>query len=298
MISSRTVGYIALAGAIIGYGGLWPVTHRAIELMPPFWFASMRMCTGVVILAAILLLVGRFKIPRRQDIPIIVSVGFLMMAFYTTLMHVALEYVEAGRAAFLGYTTPLWVLPLAYLVFGEIPSKRRLLGVFTAIIGLIILFKPSSFDWSDKTVVIGNSLLLLCAVLWSITIIHIRAYRSTLTPIQLAPFQLSIAASFIFILALIFDPIPEFKWSIEEISLFAYGATFGTALAMMSVTTCIHYLPTIVSTVGLLGAPVFALLLSVTFQGEILTLDLAAGVLFILGGIVLVSLPEVKAENG
>lgn len=297
MLPPRTIGYIALAGAIVGYGGLWPVTRKAIETIPPFWFASLRMWAGVLILVIVLHFTRRLRMPTRHDLPLILSIGILMLAFYTTLMHIALQYVEAGRAALLGYTTPLWVLPAAYFLFGEKPSPRKLAGMVTAMVGLVVLFNPGAFDWSDGDVILGNALLLVCALLWSVTIIHIRSYRPMLTPIQLAPFQLMISATFIGIIALFFEPLPDFAWTGQEIGLFTYGATFGTALAMMSVTTCVRYLPTVVSTVGLLGAPVCALILSTLFLGEVLTVDLTAGLILIIGGIGLVSVPDRKARS-
>lgn len=297
MLSQRTIGYIALVGAIVGYGGLWPVTRKAIETIPPFWFASMRMWVGVLILVVVLQFTGRLRLPTRHDLPLVLSIGILMLAFYTTLMHIALLYVEAGRAALLGYTTPLWVLPAAYFLFGEKPSRRKLTGMVVAMTGLIVLFNPGAFDWTDGDVILGNALLLLCALLWSVTIIHIRSFRPVLTPIQLAPFQLMISATFIGVIALIFEPLPDFAWTGQEVGLFAYGATFGTALAMMSVTTCVRYLPTVVSTVGLLGAPVCALILSTLFLGEALTGDLAAGLVLIIGGIGLVSVPDPRKRG-
>lgn len=293
MLTHRTIGYLALVGAIVGYGGLWPVTRKAIETIPPFWFASLRMWAGVLILLTVLYFTRRLRLPSRHDLPLILSIGILMLASYTTLMHIALVYVEAGRAALLGYTTPLWVMPAAYLLFGEKPSGRKLIGMIIAMIGLVILFSPGAFDWSDGDVVLGNALLMVCALLWSVTIIHIRAYRPVLTPIQLAPFQLMISASFIGMLALIFEPLPNMGgWDATEWGMYAYGGTFGTALAMMSVTTCVRYLPTVVSTVGLLGAPVFALILSVVFLDEALTIDLTSGLVLIIGGIALVSVPD------
>ena len=294
MFAPRTIGFIALGGAILGYGGLWPVTRLAIETIPPFWYAAIRMWIGIAILVGILRITGKLRMPTRHDLPLILSVGFLMMAFYTCLMHVALQYVEAGRAALLGYITPLWVLPAAYFLLGEKPSKRRLSGMVVAIAGLLVLFNPADFDWSDRDVVLGNALLLFCSFLWSITIIHIRSHRPVLSPVQLAPFQLGIAATFILVMAVLFNPLPELHWSLEHVGVFTYGSVVGTAIAMMSVTTCVRYLPTAVSTVGLLGAPVFALLLSVAFLGEELTTNLASGVVLILLGIGLVSVPDRK----
>ena len=67
---------------------------------------------------------------------------------------------------------------------------------------------------------------------------------------------------------------------------------------MLSVTTAIRYLPTVVSTVGLLGVPVFALTLSVVFLNETLTFGLAAGLVLILAGIGLVSVPDKRSSGG
>lgn len=292
MISHRTIGFIALAGAILGYGGLWPVSKTALEFMPPFWYAAIRIAIGATILFGILLATGKLRLPTRHDIPLVFSVGIFMMAIYTLLMHIALLYVEAGRAALLGYTTPIWVLPAAYFVLKERPSRRRLLGLVVAVAGLVVLFNPGSFDWTDRDVVIGNLMLLGCGLSWSVSIIHIRKHKPVRTPFQLAPFQLSLAAVLIAIMALAFDPLPVWTGEAVQIGVFAYGGIMGTAVAMLSVTTAIRYLPTVVSTVGLLGVPVFALSLSVLLLGETLTVDLAAGLVLILAGIGLVSVPD------
>lgn len=294
MISPRTIGFIALAGAILGYGGLWPVSKTALEFTPPFWYAAIRIAIGATILYGLLFLTGKLRLPTRHDMPLVLNVGIFMMAIYTLMMHIALLYVDAGRAALLGYTTPVWVVPAAYFMLKERPSRRRLIGLAVAVGGLMVLFNPASFDWTDTDVVIGNLLLLGCGLSWSISIIHIRKHKPVLTPFQLAPFQLSLAASLIAIMALIFDPLPEWRGDALQIGVFTYGGIMGTAVAMLSVTTAVRHLPTVVSTVGLLGVPVFALTLSVLFLGEQLTVDLATGVVLIIVGIGLVSVPDRK----
>ena len=292
MIAQRTLGFLALGGAIVGYGGLWPVTKTALEFVPPLWYATIRISIGAVVLCCFLAATGKLRLPPRHDMPLVLSVGIFMMAIYTILMHIALVYVEAGRAALLGYTTPLWVLPAAFFFLRERPTRRRLLGLVVAVAGLGVLFNPGAFDWSRGDVVLGNAMLLGCALSWSIAIIHIRKHKPMLTPFQLAPFQLALAAALIAVAALIVDPLPIFTGAWREFGVFGYGGVFGTALAMLSVTTAVRYLPTTVSTVGLLGVPVFALVLSVIFMGEVLTRSLTIGVVLILGGIALVSVPS------
>ena len=163
--------------------------------------------------------------------------------------------------------------------------------------GLVVLFNPTTFDWTDTDVVIGNLMLLGCGLSWSVSIIHIRKHQPQRTPFQLAPFQLTLAGGLIAIMALIFDPLPVFTGSALEIGVFAYGGILGTAVAMLSVTTCIRYLPTVVSTVGLLGVPVFAMSLSIVLLGEELTYGLALGMVLIIAGIGLVSVPDYRTSR-
>ena len=151
------------------------MTRFAIETMPPLWFATMRLGLGAMILFGVLKAMGQLKLPTRHDLPLVLSVAIIMMTTYTVLMHLALQFVEAGRAALLGYTTPLWVLPAAYLILGERPSWRRLAGMVIAMAGLVLLFNPASFDWRDSNVVAGNLMLLFCAICWTVCIIS--SYR-------------------------------------------------------------------------------------------------------------------------
>lgn len=206
MASPRTIGFVALVGAVVGYGGLWPVTRLAIETISPLWYATLRIGLGSIILFGLLAATRQLKLPTRNDLPLVITVAVFMMAIYTALMHMALQYVEAGRAALLGYTTPLWVLPAAYLMLGERPSRRRLAGMVVALAGLAVLFNPTSFDWSDTGVLTGNLMLLSCGLSWSIAIIHIRKHQPERTPFQLAPFQLALAALLTAIVASIVDP--------------------------------------------------------------------------------------------
>jgi len=52
---------------------------------------------------------GKLRVPRRGDWSLVASVGLLPMAAFTALVTAALIRLPAGRAAFLAYSTPLWV---------------------------------------------------------------------------------------------------------------------------------------------------------------------------------------------
>ncbi len=82
--------------------------------------------------------------------------------------------------------------------------------------------------------------------------------------------------------------IPD--WSTEFVLLILYGGVIGTAIAMWCVASSIRYLGAVTTSVGLLGGPMVAIVTSVLFLGESLTLTLGGGLVLILGGIALVTL--------
>lgn len=93
--------------------------------------------------------------------------------------------MPAGRAIVLGYTTPLWVLPAAWLFLREPITIRQLAGCAVALAGLALFFNPASFDWSDEQALLGNALLLLAAACWAISIVFVRTHTWVSTPFQL-----------------------------------------------------------------------------------------------------------------
>ena len=156
--SQTAIGIAILAVAVVSYGGLWPVMRTSVELIPPFWFATARVLIGAIVLFAVLAVTGRFRVPPRTDLPIILSVGICMMGIFVTLVHYALQFVPAGRGALLAYSTPLWVTPVAVLFLGVRLTPMRMVGLIMGLGGLGFMFNPAGFDWSDPEVLIGNGL--------------------------------------------------------------------------------------------------------------------------------------------
>ena len=289
MNANRT-GLMFLTLAVLSYGGLWPVMRVTVELMPPTWFAVTRIFVGAVFLFVLLGLTGRLRLPRRPDLPAVISVGIFMMGGYVCLVHFALQFVPAGRGALLAYTTPLWVAPAAVLLLGEKFTRLRLAGLALGLAGLGVLFNPAGFDWSDTDVLLGNGLLLLAALSWSVALLQMRGHRWRLTPLQLGPWQLLLATIFALPLAIGLEGTPHITWSRDLLLLVAYGGLIGTAIAMWATASTLRYLPAATTSIGLLGVPVVATTLGIVFLDEPLTFTLAAGFALIIAGLACVSL--------
>ena len=292
--SQTAIGIAILAVAIIAYGGLWPVMRASVELIPPFWFATARVFIGAMVLFAVLAATGRVRIPPRTDLPIILTVGICMMGLYVTLVHYAVQFVPAGRGALLGYSTPLWVTPVAVIFMGIKLTLLRLAGLILGLSGLGFMFNPAGFDWSDPDVLIGNGMCILAAMSWSVAILHMRRQSWTLSPLQLAPWQLMVATIVTLPFTLLLETRSDMEMGWPLVALVAYGGIIGTGVGIWAVTSTVRYLGPVTASVGMLGGPVFATTLSVLLLGEPLTWTLGGGFVLIIGGIALVTLAQAR----
>ena len=84
-------------------------------------------------------------------------------------------------------------MPLSLLI-GEKVGWRGVAGVMLGVAGIVVLADPPRFDWSDKGVVWGHFWLLLSGFTWAIAIVHIRHHRWRTTPLDVLPWQMSVAA--------------------------------------------------------------------------------------------------------
>ena len=296
-VGSNRHAYVLLAAIVLFWGVNWPVMKVGLEAITPMWYAVSRLVIGAATLFGILAATDRLETPRRADMPIVVSVALLQMAVFLTCVNFGLLRVDAGRAAILAYTTPLWVTPVAVGLLGERLSPRKAAGLVLGLAGVATLFNPLGFDWSNPQVVTGNGLLMLAAFSWAGAILHTRRHRWRATPLQLAPWQMSVAAPIMIALAVTFEGDAVVAWSPLLGLNLLYNGVVATAFCFWAVVTVQRTLPAISTSLGLLGVPTAGMLISALVLGETLTLTRIAGLILILAGMGLVNLADLRNRS-
>jgi drug/metabolite transporter (DMT)-like permease len=278
-------GLLALTAAVTAWGIGWPVNRAILYHLPPLSTVAVR---SVIATAALFAIAGwqrRLTLSDRQDVPVLLSISLLHMTGYAVLVSVGLLFVPVGRSIVLAYTTPLWVTPGAALFLGERLTARRASGVVLGLAGLAVMFNPIGFDWHDRDGLIGNAVLLLAALLWTASILHIRAHRWKAAPFDLIPWEMALATLILCSAALVVDGWPATDWSAGLIGLLLYSALPGTALAFWAAAVASQNLPAVTTSLGLLAAPVIGIIASAVTLGEAPTLTLLAAVAMIIAGI-------------
>ena len=279
-----------LAAVALFWGANWPVMKLGLAYMPPLTFGALRLALGSACLFAVLRATGRLRTPRLGDARIVLSEAVLHMAAPLALVNIALLHVEAGRSSVLSFTTPLWIVPLSLLVLRDRLTVVQGFGVAVGLGGILVLFGPSALAWSNLETVIGNGLLLLSALTWAIAILVARTQTWRLSPLQLAPWQMLLAAVLLTVPALLYEGPSQIRWNPELVSVLAFNGPIASAFCFWGALVVAKELPPVMSSVGFLGVPVAGVILSSLILAEPLTPTLIAGLALIVLGIGLVNL--------
>ena len=293
-IHSRSTAYALLAVLVFVWGANWPVMKITIAILPPLWFVVMRLFLGAATLFVALAFIGGMRIPSRRDLVQLLTGAVLQLALYMGLIILGLRDVGAGRGSVLAYTTPLWVVPGAILFLGEKFTRLKAAGLIAGLGGVLVLFNPFAFAWSDPAVVIDNGLLMLAAFAWAAAILIVRGRPWHLTPLQLAPWQLLLAGLLLMPFAAGAEalPMPALTWKLTALMIYNGPITIG--FGFWASVAIARSLPAVTSSLSFLAVPVMGILSSAFALGERIDLSLVLGFGLILAGLVLVAAADRK----
>lgn len=295
---TRRTALLLFAVVVVAWGLNWVMTKTLVQSVSPLWATALRSAIATVTLLAVLLARGQLIIPRHGDLPVIFTVAVLHMGAFSVLVCFALQIVPVGRSIVLGYTTPLWVAPAAWLFLRETVTAQRLAGIALGLAGIAVMFNPLAFDWSDRGALVGNGLLLLAALCWAANIVYVRSHTWISSPFQLVFWQALLATLLLTMLALLYDGVPRgIIWSGELGGAFLFAGVIGTALAHWAMVLINRSLPATVTSLGLLATPVMGVAASAVLLGEPVSLSLLAAMAMILGGIALGTLSFGKRDD-
>jgi len=272
---------------VVAWGTNWPVTKMIVHDMSPLWSTASRCAVAAGAVVPLLWATGSFVIPRRGDMPVVLSTGLLHMGAFSALVAAGLQFVPAGRAIVLGYTTPIWVAVGARIFLSEAITPRRAVGITIGLAGLAVIFGSRGFDWSDHNALFGSGLLLTAAFCWAANIVYVRAHNWISTPLQLVFWQLLLAAVVLSAVAMITEGVPRIKWSVRLAGLVLYSGIVCTALAHWAMSMVNRSLPAITTSLGLLATPVLGIISAAMVLNEPIEPSLFLAMALIVGGIAL-----------
>ncbi len=285
-LSTRSA-FLLLAGVVLAWGTNWPVTKLIVQDVPPLWATALRCWIAAGTLAPLLWAQGEFIVPRRGDWPVVFCTAILHLLAFSALIAIGLQFVPAGRAIVLGYTTPLWVAIGAAIFLSEAITRRRAAGIVFGLAGLAVIFNPRTLNWGEANALYGSGLILLAAFCWAGNIVYVRAHRWISTPFQLVFWQVLLAAVLLSAIAGIVEGAPRIVWTMKLIGLLLFSGIICTAFANWAITMVNRSLPAVTTSLCLLATPLLGIVSATVILNEPVEPSLFAAMTLIIGGIAL-----------
>lgn len=285
---------------VLAWGVNWPITKIILREMSPLWSTAFRCAIAAVALATLLSARGQFILPKRGDIPVVLSISLLHMTAYSVLVAAGLQFLPTGRAIVLGYTTPIWVTIGARIFLSESITMGKAIGVVMGLTGLGVIFSPGALGWSDRHALIGTGFIMLAAFCWAANIVYVRAHKWVSSPFQLVFWQVTLAFVVLSITALAIDGIPHVAWTAGLVGLLLFSGIVCTALAHWAMSVVNSSLPAVTTSLGLLATPAIGIVSGIAILGEPLDPSLLVALTLLVGGIAIGIADEKRkgAESG
>ena len=283
-LSPQRGAIVALLATIAIWSYSWIVMKQVLAYAGPFDFAALRYLIGAAVLFAVLVLTRQPLKP--PPIVLTIAIGLCQTAAFQGLGQWALRSGGAGHVALLAYTMPFWAVLLAWAILDEKPTRRHVLGLALAAVGLLCIIEP----WRAMGSVQSTLLAIAGGIGWAAgTVLSKRMLiRHKPSVLNLTAWQMLAGGVALSIVALAVPQRP-IAWTGAFIGGLAYSVVVASSLAWWLWSIVLQRLPTTVASLSSLGVPIVSVMLAWAILHEQPSTMEMAGIFFVVLGLIAVS---------
>ena len=214
--------------------------------------------------------------------------GILLGAHFSFFI-TSVKETSVAASVLLATCHVVYVAVLGRIFFGEILSKKAIIGTSIALAGILILFGGDLLDNPGNFM--GNLFAFISGILAGLYYLSGRKLRRSIT----LPTYAFVVYLFSFLTMFIVVLIQNLSYSnfpITEIQLFLLMALIPTLLGHTMQNWALAYLPAYVVSISLLAEPIGSGLLAWLFFQEIPSFGVILGGLIVIAGLYVVILAE------
>lgn len=270
---------------------IWGVAFVAqsvgMDYVGPYTFNAARFIIGGIVLLPVVFLFNRKK-EKRQSIKTGMAGGLCCgacLSVASTLQQVGILYSDSvGKV---GFITSLYIIlvPLLGIFLRKKVTANVWISVVIAAIGMYLLCITDSFSLH-----LGDSLVLLCAIAFSIHILVIDYFSPKADGVLISCIQFFVAGMFCTVLTILFEE-PTIENLLEAKVPVLYAGVLSSGVAYtLQVVAQKNIEPAIASLIMSLES-VFSLIAGVVILGQLLSGKEMIGCMLVFVAIILTQLP-------
>ena len=279
---------ITMIIAAIIWGTSFPIGRYGVLYSDPLAFVIIRFS-----LASVFLIPYAILLTRRSRLGInlkwLLILG-LTNAFSYALQYLGLQLTTASKTSVIINSYVIVVAILAHFMLNERIKLKQAIGIIIGLIGIVLMFSEGNILVLFSTINLGDFFCLIASISWGIYIVYTRkimrenANSPVVTTIVLIETAVFLQFSWVFVR----DPVSKIILPIEALAAVIYLAIMCTIIAFLLYNYAMKNLGATTSSVYTLLEVISAIIISVIFLNEILTIWLLIGIISVLIAIALV----------
>ena len=166
----RRHAYLGLTLAVVFWGTSFVATKVALHELAPAAIVFVRFGIGLMVLAGAVGLRRGLRSIRREELPMLVVLGFVGITLHQWLQATGLETTTATATAWIVATIPVFVALLGWGILGERLGWHRIAGIAVAACGAATVVsggKPLALI-AGQAGTVGDLLVAASALNWAI----------------------------------------------------------------------------------------------------------------------------------
>jgi drug/metabolite transporter (DMT)-like permease len=259
----QTWGLVALT---LMWGVNWPVMKLSLQELTPLYFRAVTMTGGALWLLAFYHWRGVRLQPVGREWRSIVTLGLPNLLGWHTLAIFGVAALASGRAAILGFTMPVWTVLLGALFFGERLTRRSTFAALAVAAAVALLLNDELAAMAGRPV--GVLVMLGAAISWAIGTLMMRRATLTLPVEAITVWMMLLAAAVLWLLALAFEPWPDWAFTPRMWGLLAYGVFMNYGFAQIIWFSLARHLPPATSAMSVMMVPLIGTASATVIAGE------------------------------
>ena len=292
---SKPVSIISALFCTLIWGTTFIAQETGMEKIGPYTFNAVRFFVGFIALIPFYLILEKTNTKRiiskdkRKFIYLSVLIGiFLFLA--SVFQQVALIYTDVANAAFV----TIFYVPMVPIIVFFLFKKNIHWSVWPSVI-LCVIGGYLLTNFNDATVRLGDSLVILGAVFWSLHIIFVgKIIEEFYAPLLIGLIQTITVSICSIILALFFEDIILINILEQKIQILYAGILSGGIAFVLQIYAQKNISPAPAAIIFSLEG-VFATIAAWIILSQILNLNNILGCIFILVGVLISQLlPEIN----
>jgi drug/metabolite transporter (DMT)-like permease len=287
---NRTSAYLKLLLTAIFWGGTFIAGRVVAKNIDPFSAAFLRFAIASVFLLLLTWKIeGKLPALKRGQILPIVLLGMTGIFAYNVFFFSGLKVIEAGRAALIVATIPIFIAVFSSCFFREKLTLIKVAGILISVSGaVIVVSRGNPVEILGGGLGWGELYIFGCVLSWTTYSLIGKAMMNSLSPLVLITYSVVVGAVGLFVPAYLNGMIRNLThYSATDWIGIIYLAIFGTVIGFVWYYEGIKKIGATKAGLFINFVPISAILLAFFILKEPITLSLLIGAILVCSGVYL-----------